>query len=80
MTKFQMRLMKEKLLWFYLLTYRGVALQWVKSYLFGRTQFLQYSGYNSSSKYINCAVPQGSILGPLLFLLYINELCNVSKD
>ena len=41
---------------------RGVALQWFKSYLSCRTQFVQYNGYNSSSKYIKCGVPQGSIL------------------
>ena len=58
---------------------RGVALQWFKSYLSCRTQFVQYNGYNSSSKYIKSGVPQGSIFGPLLFLLYINDLCNVSK-
>ena len=59
---------------------RGVALQWFKSYLSCRTQFVQYNGYNSSSKYIKCGVPQGSILGPLLFLLYnFNDLCNCQR-
>ena len=38
------------------------------------------NGYNSSSLDITCVVPHGSILGPLLFLVYISDLCNVSKD
>ena len=58
---------------------RGVALEWFKSYLSCRSQFVQYNGYSSPSKFIKCGVPQGSILGALLFLLYINDLCDVSK-
>ena len=38
------------------------------------------NGYNSSSLDITCVFSQGSILGPLLFLVYMNDLCNVSKD
>ena len=51
---------------------------WFKSFLNNRRQFITYDNSNRSFANISCGVPQGSIPGPLLFLLYINDLPNAS--
>ena len=53
---------------------RGKANNWFSSYLKNRTQVVTFIGFNSELKEINCGVSQGSSLGPLLFLIYINDL------
>ena len=58
---------------------RGIAQNWFKSYLSNRMQGTDIGGIQSSLNYIKCGVPQGSVLGPLLFLLYINDIVNSSK-
>ena len=55
---------------------RNMASSWFKSYLSCRTQKCLVNGFLSKNSPISCGVPQGTILGPLLFLLYINDLPN----
>ena len=58
---------------------RGMALQWFKSYLTDRTQYVYLNGHASALKEISCGIHQGSVSGPLLFLIYINDLPNISE-
>ena len=54
----------------------GMAGGWFRSYLSGRQQMCVINGRSSNSRFVRCGIPQGTILGPLLFLIYINDLPN----
>ena len=56
---------------------RGIANSWLSSYLKERSQYVFYNIKNSDAMNVCCGVPQGSILGPKLFILYINYMVNV---
>ena len=58
---------------------RGIVLTWFRSYLTGRSFRVVYSSSTSSTVYIVCSVPQGSVLGPLLFIVYTADLATIAK-
>ena len=62
--------------------FRGKFLEFLLSFIKDRKYFVNINGKNSETKWVNIGVPQGSTLGPLLFLLYINDMrcCSDNDD
>ena len=58
---------------------RCMAHVWITNDLYDRKQYVSFNKLDSPYEKVNCGVPQGSILGPLLFPMYITDLCNASS-
>ena len=59
---------------------RGIVLDWFKNYLTNRKQFVEYNNHASATKQLSSGMPQGSILGPLGFIIYVNDIPNAVPD